>query len=104
MDHYLKIKVKKRQLIFLLTHYTTRKRLMNKVFHDLLSLLNNNHTITHRQFAVILPFLRREIMFKNDNDEIIKDYFIDFIRAKKTDFSGKLEPPKLTSLSLEIFM
>ena len=77
---------------------------MNKVFQDLLSLLNNNHTITHRQFAVILPFLRREIMFKNDNDEIIKDYFIDFIRAKKTDFSGKLEPPKSTSVTLENFM
>jgi hypothetical protein len=104
MDHHLKIQVKKRQLISLLTHYTKMKKLMNKVFVDLLSLLNDNLTITHRQFAVILPFLRREIMFKNDNDEIIKDYFIDFIRAKKTDFSGKLEPPKLNSVSLEKFM
>ena len=104
MDNHLKIQVKKRQLMFLLTHYATRKRLMNKVFLDLLSLLNENLTITHRQFAVILPFLRREIMFKNDNDEMIKDYFIDFIRAKRTDFSGKLEPPKLTSVTLENFM
>jgi len=77
---------------------------MNKVFLDLLSLLNENYTITHNQFAVILPFLRRELMFRNFNDEDIKEYFKDFIRAKTTDFSSKLEPEKMTSVSLETFM
>ena len=87
-----------------LTYYTNRGRKMNKVFLDLLSLLNENLTITHNQFAVILPFLRREIMFRNFNDEGIKEYFKDFIRAKTTDFSAKLEPEQITSVSLETFM
>jgi len=77
---------------------------MNKVFLDLLSLLNENLTITHNQFAVILPFLRRELMFRNFKDEDIKEYYADFIRAKTTDFSAKLEPQKMTSISLETFM
>ena len=77
---------------------------MNKVFLDLLSLLNENYTITHNQFKVILPFLRRELMFRNFNDEDIKEYFKDFIRAKTTDFSAKLEPEKMSSVSLETFM
>jgi len=87
-----------------LTYYTTRRRAMNKVFLDLLSLLNENYTITHNQFKVIIPFLRRELQFQNFNDAAIKDYFKDFIRAKTTDFSAKLEPEKITSVSLETFM
>ena len=103
MNHQT-IQTKKNQLMSYLTHYTTRGRKMNKVFLDLLSLLNENYTITHNQFAVILPFLRRELMFRNFNDEDIKEYFKDFIRAKTTDFSSKLEPEKMTSVSLETFM
>ena len=98
------IQTKKNQLMNYLTHYTTRGRKMNKVFLDLLSLLNENLTITLNQFAVILPFLRREMMFRNYDDSGIKDYFKDFIRTKTTDFSAKLEPQKMTSVSLETFM
>jgi hypothetical protein len=98
------IQTKKNQLMSYLTYYTSRKRAMNKVFLDLLSLLNENLTITHNQFAVILPFLSREMMFRNFNDEGIKEYFDDFIRAKTTDFSAKLEPEKTTTISLETFM
>ena len=87
-----------------LSYYTNRRRKMNKVFLDLLGLLNENLTITHNQFAVILPFLRREMMFRNYDDSGIKDYFKDFIRAKTTDFSAKLEPEVMTSTSLESFM
>ena len=97
-------KIKKQQLMGYLTYYTNRGRKMNKVFLDLLSLLNENLTITHNQFAVILPFLRREMMFRNYDDSGIKDYFKDFVRAKTTDFSAKLEPQKITSVSLETFM
>ena len=98
------LKTKKQQLMNYLTHYTNRGRKMNKVFLDLLGLLNQNLTITHNQFAVILPFLSREIMFRNFNDEDIKEYFSVFVRAKTTDFSSKLEPEKMTSISLETFM
>ena len=87
-----------------LHQYTNRGRKMVKVFIDLLDLLNQNLTITHNQFAVILPFLRREIMFRNFNDEDIKDYFSDFIRSKTSDFTEKLQPEKVTFVSLETFM
>ena len=98
------LKTKKQQLMNYLTYYLTRKRKMNNVFCDLLELLNQNLTITHNQFAVILPFLRRELQFQNFNDEDIKKYYADFIRAKTTDFSAKLEPQKTTTVSLETFM
>ena len=95
---------KKEQLLVYLKHYCNRRRLMHKVFIDLIALLNRNFTITHAQFAVILPFLRREITFRHFNDQKIKEYFADFIRAKTSDFSGKLEAPPITSTSLETFM
>ena len=95
---------KKEQLLLYLKRYTSRGRLMHKVFLDLIALLNRNFTISHAQFAVILPFLRREFSFRHFNDQKIKEYFADFIRAKTSDFSGKLEAPPSSSISLETFI
>jgi hypothetical protein len=81
---------KKQQLLLYLKHYTSRGRKMHKVFIDLIALLNQNLSITHNQFSVILPFLRRELPFRNFEDQRIKDYFSVFIRAKTTGLFRKV--------------
>ena len=87
-----------------LKYYTTRGRKMGHLFSDLIGHLENNQSITPRQFESILPFLRREQKFVLSSDEFIRDHFKVFIRSNyRTDITHLLVEPEYNGATLEPF-
>ena len=96
---------RKNELLNYLKYYTTRGRKMGHLFNDLINLLQNNQSITPRQFEVILPFLRREQRFIKSTDEFIRDWFKVFIKSKfRTDITHLLVEPEYNGATLEPFI
>ena len=68
---------------------------MERVFWDLISQLENNQSLTPRQFAVIIPFLQKEEQFIFSSDDFIRTYFKILISSEYlVDISDLLVEPK----------
>ena len=77
---------------------------MGHLFNDLINLLENNQSMTPRQFESIIPFLRREQKFVLSSDEFIRDHFKVFIKSKfRTDITHLLVEPEYNGATLEPF-
>ena len=92
------------KLLNYLKYYTTKRKMMEHVFWDLIDLLDNYQSITPRQFEVILPYLRKEQRFVRSTDEFIHNYFKVFIKSKyRSDITHLLIEPEYNGATLEPF-
>ena len=97
--------LRRTELLNYLKYYYTRGRKMGHLFNDLINLLENNQSITPRQFESIIPFLRREPRFIKSTDEFIRDHFKVFIKSKyRTDITHLLVEPEYNGATLEPFI
>jgi len=78
---------------------------MERVFWDLISQLENNQSLTPRQFEVIVPLLQKEEQFIFSSEYSIKEYFKILIRSEYlVDISDLLVEPKYNGTTLVPFM
>lgn len=102
---YKQNNLRRTELLNYLKYYSTRGRKMGHLFNDLINLLQNNQSITPRQFESIIPFLRREPRFIKSTDEFIRDWFKVLIKSKfRTDITHLLVEPEYNGATLEPFI